>query len=104
MGARSIAWKFFLPRKFASSRKSMRMESVRFGSERRLVSKLKRMDRALPILSSGPGGEFFLFWMVTKIRHTELILIVKAHCSRKRSIFGKPALLNHPTEAVGVKW
>src|SRR6516225_4879450 len=103
MGAQSIAWKFSLPRRFASSRKAIRMESVRFGFERRLVSKSKRMDRSLPILSSGQEREFFLFWMVTKIPHTKLILIVKAHCSRKRSIFGKLGLLNQPTEAVGVK-
>src|SRR6516165_10102742 len=103
MGARSIASKFFLRRKCASFRKSMRMESVRSGFERRLLSKSKRMDRSLPILSSGQEREFFLFWMVTKIPHTKLILIVKAHCSRKRSIFGKLGLLNQPTEAVGVK-
>src|SRR6516162_10046332 len=103
MGARSIAWKCFLPRRFASSRKAMRMESVRSDFERRLVSKSKRMDRSLPILSSGPEEEFFLFWMVTKIPHTALILIVKGHCLRKRSIFGKPGLLNQPTEAVGAK-
>ena len=29
--------------------------------------------------------------------------VVKAHCSRKHSIFGKPGLLNQPTEAVGAK-
>src|SRR5215471_3628751 len=103
MGAQSIAWKFSLPRRFASSRKLARMESARSGFAHRLVSKSKRMDRSLPILSSGQEREFFLFWMVTKIPHTELILIVKGRFSRKHSIFGKPGLLNQPTEAVGAK-